>query len=397
MRIDKIIIKMIKVDLIFSKSIYGQAGDRSFVRCMGEQKDLFALHGVDLRIITPDLYHPTDGTIKPVKATWKHAVAMFLTKHSALATRLFIYLKNDRRAQNMLKYYNSIADKGDVVAFQDMVDCIEFLKHYHHNNQKVLLTLHSNGDFWSMCYYSLPKLKSWLMKRYKEKIEKVLFMGVDRFGFVADLPRKEFCANYNWDDSKTFFVYNGIEVRPFSPMPISDKVRLICVGTLNSRKNQMGILNAIGYLTKEEQQQIEAILVGGGDARETLEEKAKTLFSNVRFTGTTCEVDKYLKQANVFCLFSKSEGLPISIVEAMRAGLPIIGSNVAGIPEQIINGESGYVVELNEQELSEKLRDIVKHKEQLPQMGEASYRLFERQFTIEAMVEKYAKVYKGEL
>ena len=388
---------MIKVDLIFSKSIFGQAGDRSFVRCMGEQKDLFAQYGVDLRIITPDLYHPNDGYIKPVKATWKHAVAMFLTKHSALATRLFIYLKDDRRAQSMLKYYNSMPDKGEVVAFQDMMDCLEFLKHYNHHNQKVLLTLHSDGDFWSMWYYSLPKLKSWLMKSYKEKIEQILLKGTDKFGFVANLPRKVFCAEYNWDDSKTFFVYNGIASRPYSKMSIPDKVKLICVGTLNSRKNQMGILNAIGYLTKEEQQQLEVVFVGGGEARNDLEEKAKSLFSNVEFTGTTREVDKYLKQANVFCLFSKAEGLPISIVEAMRAGLPIIGSNVAGIPEQIKDGESGYVVELNEHELSEKLRHIVKHKELLPKMSEASYRLFERQFTIEAMVEKYAKVYKGEL
>lgn len=388
---------MKKVDLVFSKSIYGQAGDRSFVRCMGEQKALFAQHGVDLRIITPDLYCPSDGTIKPVKATWKHSVAMFLTKHSALATRLFIYLKDDRRAQSMMKYYNSMPDKGEVVAFQDMIDCLEFLKHYNHHNQKVLLTLHSDGDFWSMWYYSLPKLRSLLLKNYKEKIEQILFKGVDKFGFVADLPRKVFCAEYNWDDSKTFFVYNGIESRSYTKMSIPDKVRLICVGTLNSRKNQMGILNAIGYLTKEEQQQLEVVFVGGGEARNDLEEKAKSLFSNVEFTGTTREVDKYLGQANVFCLFSKAEGLPISIVEAMRAGLPIIGSNVAGIPEQIKDGESGYVVELNEHELSEKLRHLIKHKDLLPQMGEASYRLFKRQFTIEAMVEKYAKVYKGEL
>lgn len=388
---------MIKVDLIFSKSIFGQAGDRSFVRCMGEQKDLFAQHGVDLRIITPDLYHPSDGTIKPVRATWKHAVAMFLTKHSVLATRLFIYLKDDRRAQSLMKYYNSMPDKGEVVAFQDMMDCLEFLKHYNHHNQKVLLTLHSDGDFWSMWYYSLPKLKSWLMKRYKEKIEQILLKGTDKFGFVADLPRKVFCAEYNWDDSKTFFVYNGIESRSYTKMSIPDKVKLICVGTLNSRKNQMGILNAIGYLTKEEQQQLEVVFVGGGEARNDLEEKAKSLFSNVEFTGTTCEVDKYLKQANVFCLFSKAEGLPISIVEAMRTGLPIIGSNVAGIPEQIINGKSGFVVDLDEHNLSEKLCYIVKHKEQLPQMGEASFRLFEQQFTIEAMVDKYAKVYKDEL
>lgn len=385
---------MIKVDLIFSKSIYGQAGDRSFVRCMGEQKALFAQHGVDLRIITPDLYQPSDGTIKPVKASWKHSVAMFLTNHSALATRLFVYMKDDRRAQRMLKYYNSLPDKGDVVAFQDMKDCIVFLDHYNHYNQKVLLTLHSTGDFWSMAYYTLPKLGSRLLKRYRENLEKKLFKGVHKFGFVADSPRKEFCANYHWDDAKTFFVYNGIESREYTPMPKPDKVKLICVGTLNSRKNQIGLLNALGLLPEAEQNKIEVILVGGGPDRELLEEKSKTLQAKVTFTGTTFEVEKYLKQANVFCLFSKGEGLPISIVEAMRVGLPIIGSNVAGVPEQIIDGESGFVVELDEKVLTKKLQYIINHKEQLPQMGEASFRLFEKQFTIEAMVEKYSRVYK---
>lgn len=85
---------MIKVDLVFSKSVYGQAGDRTFVRCMGEHKELFAQNGVDLRIITPDLYSSQSlNFIRPVKATWKHSVAMFITKYSALATRLFIYLR----------------------------------------------------------------------------------------------------------------------------------------------------------------------------------------------------------------------------------------------------------------------------------------------------------------
>ena len=384
---------MIKVDLIFSKSIYGQAGDRSFVRCMGEQKTLFAKHGVDLRIITPDLYQPNDGTVKPVKATWRHSLAMFITKHSAFATRLFIYLKYDKRSKGMLNYYASMKDKGEVVAFQDMIDCVVFLKNCKLYNQKVFLTLHTNGDFWSMWYYTLPKLRSWMMKRYRDNIERKLLEGVDKFGFVADLPRKVFCTKYRWDENKTFFVYNGIESRPFTPKPIPDKVKLICVGTLNSRKNQIGILNAIGYLADEEQKKIEVIFVGGGPDRDLLEKKSISLKCKVTFTGTTNEVDKYLMQANVFCLFSKAEGLPISIVEAMRAGLPVIGSKVAGIPEQIIDGKSGYVVELDENALEEKLHCLVNQRDLLPKMGEVSYRLFEQHFTIKAMVEKYSKVY----
>ena len=388
---------MIIVDLVFSKSVYGQAGDRTFVRCMGEHKELFAQNGVDLRIITPDLYSSQSlNFIRPVKATWKHSVAMFITKYSALATRLFIYLKDNKRAQSIAKYYSKMSDKGDVVAFQDMIDCFEYLKHYNHFNQKVLLTLHTNGDFWSMWYFTLPKLKSRAMSGFRNNIEQVLLKGVDNFGFVADLPRNQFCIKYNWDDKKSFYVYNGINTKSFEPMAIPDKVKLICVGTLNSRKNQIGILNAIAKLSVQDQQQIEVTFVGGGEDRSLLEAKSQTIKTNVTFTGTTSEVDKYLNQGNLFCLYSKAEGLPISIIEAMRAGLPVIGSRIAGIPELIIDGETGFVVDLDDTLLSDRLHYIINHKELLPKMGEASFRLFEKQFTIRAMVEKYSKVYKDE-
>lgn len=107
-------------------------------------------------------------------------------------------------------------------------------------------------------------------------------------------------------------------------------------------------------------------------------------------------MDKYLKSWESFCLYSKAEGLPISIIEAMRAGLPVIGSRIAGIPELIIDGETGFVVDLDDTLLSDRLHYIINHKELLPKMGEASFRLFEKQFTIRAMVEKYSKVYKDE-
>ena len=149
-------------------------------------------------------------------------------------------------------------------------------------------------------------------------------------------------------------------------------------------------------MSVQDQQQIEVTFVGGGEDRSLLEAKSQTIKTNVTFTGTTSEVDKYLNQGNLFCLYSKAEGLPISIIEAMRAVLPVIGSRIAGIPELIIDGETGFVVDLDDTLLSDRLHYIINHKELLPKMGEASFRLFEKQFTIRAMVEKYSKVYKDE-
>lgn len=386
---------MLKVDLIFSKSMYGPTGDCSFVRSMGEQKGLFADQGIDLRIITPDMFssHPTAKNLG--KPTWKHYLFALLNRFSALTTRFFIYLRYQKSCDRLLKYYDDIEDKGEIVAFQEMMACERFLHLYPDHIQKVLLTLHNDGSFWEMWYYDLPRLKSNLLSAFKKGVEKTLLENVDMFGFVADIPRKRFCKIYGEKEEKTFFVYNGIPSKPFLKREMMDKVNLVCVGTLGDRKNQMGILNAVAMVDEEYQKQISITFVGDGDIREQLESKAQMLATEVRFTGSTKKVEKYLFQANLFCLFSKSEGLPISIVEAMRAGLPVIGSNVAGIPEQIIDGKTGYIVNLNEKELSEKLKYVIEHKELLPQMGKASYELFQNNFTIESMVSKYKEVYKG--
>ena len=79
----------------------------------------------------------------------------------------------------------------------------------------------------------------------------------------------------------------------------------------------------------------------------------------------------------------------------MRAGLPVIGTNIAGIPEQIEDGKTGYLVDVDEKQLAEKIKYLVEHLEILPRLGEASYQLFLERFTIEAMVKKYAEIYKA--
>ena len=386
---------MLKVDLIFSKTINGPTGDCSFVRSMGEQKTLFAEKGIDLRVITPDLFINYREIKNIGKPTWKHSLFVLFNKFSALTTRFYLYMRYQRCCDRLLKYYAGMEDKGQVVAFQEMLTCERFLNKYPEHKQKVLLTLHGDGSFWEMWYYNLPRLKSFLLKGFRKRVENILLKDVDMFGFVADLPRKKFCKLYGVKDEKTFFVYNGIPSKTIPKREIADKVNLVCVGTLGDRKNQMGILNAVAMMDEEHQRQISITLVGDGDARNQLETKAKALVSEVRFTGSTREVEAYLYQANLFCLFSKNEGLPISIMEAMRAGLPVIGSKVAGIPEQIIDGETGYIVSLDEEELSDRLKYMIEHKDLLSVMGRASYELFQKNFTIEAMVLKYAEIYKN--
>lgn len=389
---------MQKVDLIYSGYMNSPNGASMFVKKMDGLKEKFAENGIELRVISQDLikqrlFNDTEEIRKRVSLREK---VFALAKYSVIVTKFIIHRTDDKYSKLILDYYeNKVEDKADVVAFQEGSCCYHYLKRHWEKKQKVLLTMHTSGEMWSMAYIRLPRLKSVFFKRYRNDFEQTLFRGCDKIGFVADLPRKKFISLYPYNDSQTYFAYNGIEVKEMPVRNVSSTLDLISVGSLCDRKNQIGILNAVGLLPAEFQKKITVTLVGDGSARPELEGKAKELTAEVIFTGSTKEVDKYLAKANCFILFSKDEGLPISIIEGMRAGLPVIGTNIAGIPELIIEGETGFLVDVDEQQLAERLRYLVDHLEILPQMGVASYQLFVEKFTIDAMVKKYSEIYKS--
>lgn len=373
-------------------------GASTFVKKMNSLVPEFEKEGVLLRVISLDLVSPRsfDNVEEIRKHTNFRQRVVGLAKYSLLLTRLVLQKTSDKYAKAILDYYDTIFDKGDVVAFQEISTCYYYLKQKHHiKKQKVLLTLHNNGEFWSMLFMSLPRMKSWVFNHYRKDLEDTLLKGCYKIGFVADLPRKHFCSLYPFDVNKTYYVYNGIEQSPISQHRMEDKINLVCVGTLCERKNQMGILNALSQLPNNYLNQITLTLVGDGPARTDLELKASLLNTEINFVGNSNDVDKYLKLANCFILFSKDEGLPISILEGMRSGLPIISTNIAGIPEQVIDGKTGYLVDIDEGQLASVFIKLVDNRNQLIKMGEDSYNYYLSKFTIERMVKRYAEVYKS--
>ena len=387
---------MIKVDLVYSNYLNSPDGASRFVKTMADMCGLFAEQGIELRVITADLFSKKEfGDGMKENPSLVKKIVRFISKYSALVTILRIKRSSGFLAKRIIQYYENYQDKGSLIAFQEGSTAYEFFKKCHPSSQKILLTMHSNGEMWTMTAQSMPRINSVLLKGYREDFENTLFTNCDEIGFVADTPRKHFCSLYNYPEDRTFYNYNGIVFKPMPERTKSDTLDLVCVGSLCERKNQIGILNAIALLPKEVQKKITFRIVGDGTARLEAERKAKDLAAKILFVGSSNNVDKHLQQSNCFVLFSKDEGLPISIVEGMRSGLPIIGSRIAGIPEQIIEAKTGFVVDLDEHKLAEKLQYCVNHIDELYDMGKASYEYFLQKFTIEAMVKKYAEIYKG--
>ena len=131
------------------------------------------------------------------------------------------------------------------------------------------------------------------------------------------------------------------------PQPISDNRRLVCVGRLAEEKGQLMVLEALAALAAEGVS-FEVVLAGDGPLRPVIEGRLRDLGleSTVRITGwlSNDAVRAELLSARVLLLPSFAEGLPVALMEALALGRPAISTYVAGIPELLQNGVSGWLI-----------------------------------------------------
>ncbi len=138
-------------------------------------------------------------------------------------------------------------------------------------------------------------------------------------------------------------------------------------------------------------------LVGDGDTLDAARSLAEDLGirERVEFKGSRADVPEILAETDVFVLASKTETLPISILEAMRAGLPVIASDVGGVSEEVIDEETGLLVEPGSvDDLAGALQRLLADKQLRISMGKSGRRRFERVFQADKMLEKTGSIYR---
>jgi N-acetyl-alpha-D-glucosaminyl L-malate synthase BshA len=149
------------------------------------------------------------------------------------------------------------------------------------------------------------------------------------------------------------------------------------------------------------QKEVNAILIMVGDGPERLRamETCEKLGieSKVKFLGKSNQVYQILCYSDLFILPSASESFGLAALEAMMMRVPVISTNVGGLPEVNIEGESGYLLELGDVEgMAQKSITLLNDEQKLESMKDRAYTLAKR-FDIEAVVSQYVAVYKAAL
>lgn len=124
---------------------------------------------------------------------------------------------------------------------------------------------------------------------------------------------------------------------------LDDEIMVFSVGELNNNKNHQVIIKALNLISNKK---IIYVVAGVGENKNMLVSLAHRygLSKQVKLIGYKDDIEKYYSAADIFAFPSKREGLSFAGVEAMAAGLPIVGSNVRGVKDYVYDGKSGFVL-----------------------------------------------------
>lgn len=197
---------------------------------------------------------------------------------------------------------------------------------------------------------------------------------------------------------------NGVDLDMYKPAshPSCEKLgydaddRLIGhVARLEPVKGQSVLLHALRAVL-ERHPSARLIIVGDGSAKSDLTELAATLgiAKRVDFLGLRGDVADLLPHVELFALSSLNEGLPLSILEAMACGQPVVAPAIGEIPRVVQDGITGLTVPPGDpQALAASITTLLDHPDQTRAMGNAARRLMEEQFNLDQTVRRYESIY----
>lgn len=265
--------------------------------------------------------------------------------------------------------------------------------------EKKIDVVHSNTSReaynWRLTLIGHPEVRYYLtfhigVPNHKELLHKILYKRVDKIIAICEYERGLMKERIPVPHEKLQLLYNGVKLDEFNLDNVKDiqfrknnNIRedqfvFTAVGNLSSGK---GILEFIDASKKIIDNNKEVVFnwIGGDDhivedySLESLRADldAGGYSDNIRLLGYQQNIPSILSETDVFVLPSHKESFGIVYIEAMSMELPVIGCSSGGVPEIVINGENGYLVEpKNSDELFRVLDKAVSNKDELKKIGE---------------------------
>lgn len=210
------------------------------------------------------------------------------------------------------------------------------------------------------------------------------------------------------NDNKLNVIYNGLPEFEARKGSLRKELGLggkdIIIGTvarLSQQKDPLFLLEIAAKMTKRHNNgpgrgRLYFVLIGDGPLRLECEKfvNDKNLKGHVFLLGTREEAAELMQDFDIFVLFSRWEGLPLTIIEAMMAGRPVAANSVGGVSELVVHGQTGLLINaLDINEAEKALLELINDREKRLSMGHSGRQRARNLFNIDQMVEKYKELY----
>lgn len=321
------------------------------------------------------------------------AIISFFTKNTAITERIEkkgikIYYLDKKKGIDfsiIFKIKKIINDfKPDIIHTHRY--CLEYaypaIKISKYKKTKIVHTVHN------VATKEVTKIRRCFRKMF-------LLKGNVLYVAISNIIQDTICNEYNLHRNNVPIVFNGINMenciikRKYDPNNI-----ILNIGRFSEQKNQLFLLEIFSDVLKKYPNYTLKI-IGNGPLENELILKAEELniSKNVSIEKNKSSCYEDLNYADLYVMTSKWEGFPMTLIEAMGTGLPIISSNVGGIPDMLDNEKEAVLLELNKNKFVNEIIDMIKYKEKREKLGRNALNKSKR-FSSEIMAEQYIKIYE---
>jgi glycosyltransferase involved in cell wall biosynthesis len=226
---------------------------------------------------------------------------------------------------------------------------------------------------------------------------------------VSEETRKE-AMTFGIPVERIHIIPDGLDGRQFYPVSLQERLAARCelgldcqllvlyVGRLSAEKNPVGLLEAWAAVDTNARKYASLALVGDGPERDRVQARAQmpNLSRSVHLAGQRNDVATWYRAADFYVISSHTEGLSISMIEALASGLPVISTNVSGSSILLEVPASGLVVNAgNVKELATAIEGLLTNKSTRMQLSKNTRPLFETRFSLDTFSKRIVSLYKS--
>lgn len=257
-------------------------------------------------------------------------------------------------------------------------------------------------------YRNISMISEWIPDSKKKAVYKFLFKRIAHVSSVGEEALVDFIKTFNYPGNQTSVIRRGIPLKELDreeyvrllkknlSLTDSDKIA-IHIGNFSPEKNHQFLLDLFSEI-KAENPRIKLVCVGNGELFESVEReiKARGLGDTVFLLGFRSDIPELLAGSDCFVLSSKVEGVPGVVLEAASQGVPSVATNVGGVSEVLLDGETGYLINnFDRENFKNKLLHLLLNEDVRKRFGQKAYELVFREYNPAKNAVKFEELYSS--